>query len=433
LYLSVPFCRSKCTFCNFASGVYPASELPRYVGRLIEGIVGARGRAEGSRLSLPAQVDTIYFGGGTPSILSAGQLRSIFAAISEQFDLLKGVEITLEAAPAMLADDLLAAAVEAGVNRISFGVQTFVDAEARSVGRLHTAAQALNDLERARRAGVRSVSVDLIAGLPGQTEASWRRSLEVVGEAAPEHASVYMLEVDEDSRLGGEMLLGGTRYGAGLTPSDDAVADFYVEACSVLDGHGLAQYEISNFARPGQVSRHNLRYWERRPYLGLGLDAHSMLRGAAGGTPPMNGAMRQNGAMRAMPAPAGQAIWPGGAVRFGTTDELQGYLDGGTGWGEVHRLTAVEELEEAWFLGLRANAGVSLAALRAEFGWAAVGRCEPVLERLAEDGLIRRGVDGVALTPRGRMLSNEVFASFLGITETCAEASEIPSLSAGAR
>ncbi len=377
--------------------------------------------AGGERLMLPEQVDTIYFGGGTPSILSAGQLRTVFAGIRERFVIEADAEITLEAAPAMLADELLEAAVEVGVNRISFGVQSFVDAEARAVGRLHTAAQALDDLGRARRTGIGSVSVDLIAGLPGQTEASWRHSLEVLGEAAPEHASVYMLEVDEDSRLGGEMLLGGTRYGAGLTPSDDAVADFYTEACSVLDGQGLTQYEISNFARPGQASRHNLRYWERRPYLGVGLDAHSMLRGASGGLTAGKWLLD------------GQTVWPGGAVRFGTTDELQSYLDEGTGWGEVHRLSAAEEMEEAWFVGLRMNRGVSLAALRAEFGRAAVESCEPVLERLAEDGLIVCEADCVTLTERGRMLSNEVFASFLGIAETCAEGSEIPTLAAAAR
>jgi oxygen-independent coproporphyrinogen-3 oxidase len=323
----------------------------------------------------------------------------------ENFELEPGAEITLEAAPAFLADDLLATAVELGVTRISFGVQSFVDAEARATGRLHTAAQALEDIARARRAGL-AVSIDLIAGLPGQTAQSWRRSLATLAEAGPDHASIYMLEVDEDSRLGDEMLLGGTRYGAGLTPSDDAVAEFYAEACVALDAHGLRQYEISNFARAGCESRHNLRYWLRQPYLGVGLDAHSMLRTSAGQ-----------------------------AVRFGTTDLLAEYFDsrGGAGLDELDRLSVEEEIEEAWFLGLRRNAGVSLAALRAEFGEAAVECFTPVLDELVRDGLIQFGTDCPALTPRGRMLSNDVFARLLGVVKTSWDASFVPAEAAAAR
>ena len=390
LYLSVPFCRSKCTFCNFASDVYPASELPRYVERLAGEIGSARRWAEEEGLAVPARVDTIYLGGGTPSILSPAQLASVFAVLREHFTVAPGAEITLEAAPGMLADDLIAAAVEVGVTRISFGVQTFVDAEARSVGRLHTAAQALEDVARARSAGL-AVSLDLIAGLPGQTEASWLRSLATLAEAAPEHASIYMLEVDEDSRLGAEMLLGGMRYGARLTPSDDAIADLYTEGCRTLAAAGLAQYEISNFARPSCESLHNLRYWKRQPYLGFGLDAHSMQRASNGR-----------------------------AVRFGTSDDLHQYLEPAaagqrSGWGELHVLGAEEELEEAWFLGLRRNAGVSLRDLRAEFGEPAVRACEPTLAGLEEDGLVRIHSGSIALTDRGRMLANDVFSRFLGI------------------
>ena len=284
--------------------------------------------------------------------------------------------------------------------------------------------------------------MDLIAGLPGQTEASWRHSLAMLGQAAPEHASIYMLEVDEDSRLGGEMLLGGTRYGAGLTPSDDTVADFYTEACSVLAAQGLAQYEISNFARPGQESRHNLRYWQRRPYLGVGLDAHSMLHSAAGdptldphalqaSRPATTSAMRRKWPL------AAQAVLPGAPVRFGTTDVLGSYLAGNTSWNDLHRLTPAEELEEAWFLGLRLTAGVSLASLGQEFGPAAIEACTPVLAQLAEDGLLTLAADRAALTDRGRMLSNEVFASLVGRAEarpeTGNESSEIPTLAAPAR
>jgi oxygen-independent coproporphyrinogen-3 oxidase len=395
LYLSIPFCRSKCTFCNFASGVYPASDIPRYVARLAADLRHARARAQALALVVPQQVDSVYFGGGTPSILTPGQLLACFRAIRDCFTILPDAEITIEAAPGFLADEVLEAAAEAGVNRISFGVQTFIDAEAHATGRLHAAAQALADLARVQRAGM-SVSADLIAGLPGQNRATWQHSLETLIEAAPEHASIYMLEVDDDSRLGGEMLLGGTRYGAGLTPSDDLVADFYAEACETLSTHGLAQYEISNFARPGHQSRHNLRYWQRRPYLGLGLDASSMLRTVTGQP-----------------------------VRFTTPDDLETYLtDPSNPVTDLHTLDQAEELEEAWFLGLRRNQGVSLDALRAEFSPFAVDAFLPVLKELASIGLLQFADHQVALTARGRLLSNEVFTRFLDRPEEAQISSE---------
>ena len=401
LYLSVPFCRSKCTFCNFASGVYPASKLQPYLSRLLGDLAGAPHLARAAGLRLPQEVDTVYLGGGTPSVLTGAQLRTIFTSIRERFAVAANAEITLEAAPATLTDDLLAAALEAGVTRISFGVQTFVDAEARAIGRLHTSAQAFEDLARIRAMGFAS-SVDLIAGLPGQTERSWQQSLAALAEARPEHASIYMLEVDQGSRLGGEMLLGGSRYGAALAPSDDAVADFYLQASEALEAQGLGQYEISNFARPGQQSRHNLRYWRRRPYLGVGLDAHSMLRDEQGR-----------------------------AVRFGSGDDLDTYLkvanslDDSPGgapaterpWRDLEPLDQAAELEEAWFLGLRCTDGVRLGELEAEFGSQALVPCLPVIEALVYDGLLTSMEGCVCLTARGRLLSNDVFAAFLGLAQ----------------
>jgi oxygen-independent coproporphyrinogen-3 oxidase len=164
------------------------------------------------------------------------------------------------------------------VNRVSFGVQSFVDAESRAVGRLHTAADCLVDIQRVRAAGIAEISVDLIAGLPGQTAESWEVSLAGVVESGLPHASVYMLEVDEESRLGKELIAGGPRYGARSVPGDEAMTEMYARACAVFAGAGLEQYEISNFARAGHRSRHNLKYWRREAYVGFGLDAHSMLR-----------------------------------------------------------------------------------------------------------------------------------------------------------
>ena len=384
LYLSVPFCRAKCTFCNFASGVYPASAMPAYVAALVAQLRSARCWAAARGLVLPDRVDTIYLGGGTPSLLPPGLVQELFAAIRQEFAVDADAEITLEAAPLQLEAPTLAAALRAGLNRVSFGVQSFVDGEARATARTHSGAEALAELERVRTAGVRHVSADLIAGLPGQTGASWRRSLSMLCAAPLDHASIYMFELDEDSRLGAEALRGGLRYGAALLPREDAVADWYVEACEQLAAAGLAQYEISNFAKNGGRSRHNERYWLRTPYLGCGVDAHSMLRSI-----------------------------DGRAARFAVHDELQPFLAGAT-WQEPNRLTPREELEEAWFLGLRRNAGASIAGLQIAFGAEAVRPFLAVLTELTEHGLTALpDPDTVVLTPRGRLLSNEVFAALL--------------------
>ena len=283
LYFSIPFCRSKCTYCNFASGVFPAAEHERYVDRLIEDMNLARGWASGIGAGLPRLVDTVYLGGGTPSLLSAALIRKLFATLRAHFELYPDAEITMECAPGQLPQATLEALVEAGVNRISLGVQSFVDSESHASGRLHSREVVLGDLGRLRAAGISNINLDLIAGLAGQTFASWNESLAVLSQAGVPHSSVYMLEVDEDSRLGRELLSGGIRYRAGLVPSDDAMVRMYEAAIEQLAAAGLAQYEISNFALPGFESRHNLRYWQRRPYLGLGLDASSALY-AAGAT-----------------------------------------------------------------------------------------------------------------------------------------------------
>ena len=278
LYISIPFCRSKCTYCNFASGVYPASDHGRYVARLVEDLRGSGEWAAKMGVALPRNVDTIYLGGGTPSVLEPDLIAALFGAMREKFAIDQNAEITVECAPGQIADETLDALVEAGVNRVSMGVQSFVDREAQVSGRLHSRAVVLSDLGRLRAAGITNLNVDLIAGLAGQTAASWEESLSVLVDSGVTHASVYMLEVDEDSRLGREMLGGGARYYAELVPTDDAIAQMYERAIERLESAGLKQYEISNFSQPGLSSRHNLRYWKRRPYLGVGLDASSMLR-----------------------------------------------------------------------------------------------------------------------------------------------------------
>lgn len=393
LYISIPFCRSKCTYCNFASGVYPANDHGRYVNRLIEDLRAARAWAARVDAELPRRVDTVYLGGGTPSLLAPELIARLFAAMRAEFDLEPGAEITVECAPGQLVGETLDALAAAGANRVSLGVQSFIDREAAVSGRLHNRAVVLNDIGRLRTAGIANLNVDLIAGLAGQSFASWEESLAVLVDTGVPHASVYMLEVDQDSRLGREMLAHGARYHADVVPTDDAIAQMYSAAIERLGEAGLEQYEISNFSRPGFHSRHNLRYWQRRPYLGLGLDASSMLRAWD---------------------EAGNRSGPRRVLRTTTTDDLQAYL-GGDVPVEADWLTPAQQHEEAWFLGLRLNTGVEVAAVEREFGRALVAPALEAVERLAEAGLLATDGKTVRLIARGQLLSNDVFQEFLGL------------------
>src|SRR5215813_2033505 len=388
IYISVPFCRSKCTYCNFVSGVFSAAQMGRYVERLSGDIACCRSTAREQGGVVPDKVDSIYLGGGTPSLLPPVELRRLFAAVTNEFELAQDTEISAECAPATLTQPILESLVACGVNRVSLGVQSFVNKEAASVARLHTREKVLNDIESLRAAGIRNINVDLIAGLPHQTRESWQYSLEQAIATGVPHISVYMLEVDEDSRLGRELIAGGTRYHAHFVPDDDLTAEFYEAACSELDLKGVRQYEISNFARAGFESRHNLKYWTRQSYLGFGVDAHSML--------PASDTLREQGIE---------------SVRLATTDSFDDFF-------VSQQIKAVpiqreEALEESFFLGLRLNRGVRLAQLRTQFG-NRVASYMPVIEELVSSGLLSLAEDTVQLTPRGRLLSNEVFAKFIG-------------------
>lgn len=395
LYFSIPFCRSKCTYCNFASGVFPASDHARYVDRLIEDLRNAQAQSEKMGVELPRAVDTVYLGGGTPTLLAPPLIARLFAAMRELFDLEENAEITVECAPGQLADATLEALVREGVRRVSLGVQSFTDRELQVSGRLHNRATVLDDLRRLRAAGIANINIDLIAGLAGQTFASWEESLAVLIGAGAPHASIYMLEVDDDSRLGRELLAGGSRYHAELVPNDDLIAHMYETAIESLANAGLPQYEISNFSRPGFESCHNLRYWERRPYLGIGLDAASALRES-------NPASESNDNLGSY------------LMRSTTTDDLKAYL-GSPQPAETAWLSLERQHEEAWFLGLRLNSGVKLASLRHEFGQERVAHAVQTVERLVDDRLLTSDGETVCLTARGRLLSNEVFQMFLDV------------------
>jgi oxygen-independent coproporphyrinogen-3 oxidase len=412
IYISIPFCRTKCSFCNFASGVFSRAVFDRYIGQVCAEIEAADEIASEMGGTLERQVDSIYLGGGTPSVLAADQLVRLFRTLRDRFDVERTAEITVECAPGTITEPVLEALSICGVNRVSLGVQSFVDQECSAVGRLHTRATTLDDIARLRASGIGNIGIDLLAGLPHQTEASWDYSLSETLATGVPHVSVYMLEVDEDSRLGSELLAGGARYHAHFVPDEDQTADLYLAACERLQRGGVHQYEISNFARPVthgiglRDSRHNLKYWNRQPYLGFGVDAHSMLA-------------------------ADEMLVRQGieAVRFATPDSLESYSaaanDGQPLAVRVRQLLssrtlvdAQAALEESFFLGLRLNRGVSLAEIASRFGPEAVGATEPVIDEFIETGLLDRAGERVRLTSRGRLLSNEVFARFLGNQKT---------------
>ena len=381
VYVSVPFCRAKCSFCNFASGVSSPVVIEAYVAKLCQEIDNTPVTAGLLHAELPRTVDTVYFGGGTPSLLEPEQLRRIFAALRQTFNIAPDAEITLEAAPGQIVDAVLAEAQSQGVNRISLGVQSFVDRESSAVGRTHTERDCIDEILRLQAAGLANIGADLIAGLPYQTTASWQHSLRVATSIGLSHLSVYMLEVDEDSRLGREVIAGGQRFHAHGVPADEFSAEFYETASEWLPRHGFPQYEISNFAPSSHHSLHNRKYWQRDPYIGFGLDAHSML------------------------------LRPHGGVRFANADELLQY-------GEKMPPSSTnvfqrEAFEETIFLGLRMNEGVSLAKLRLEFPAELVSPAEAAASELIREGLMVECDGHWQLTLRGRLLSNDVFTNLL--------------------
>ena len=398
VYISIPFCRAKCSYCNFASGVFGGERMAAYVKQLTAEVRASSDRCVAWGGALPEVIDSLYFGGGTPSLLEVNQLSSIVKSLNEVFSFDASAEITLECAPGQLTDELLQALPGFGFNRVSLGVQSFVDHEAVAVGRLHTRAITLKEIDRLRAAGIDDINVDLIAGLPHQTRQSWSESISQAIATGVPHLSVYMLDVDEDSRLGREIIAGGTRYGVGMVPNESAIADMYTEACEQFAAAGVAQYEISNFARAGHRSRHNLKYWTRLPYLGFGLDAHSFL--------PTTG---------------------GEAIRIATTDDLTAYLVPNVSDAEsetVTRVSSSEALEEAWFLGLRLNEGVSLTRIAEDFGESALRAFEPILNQAQQQGLMEYDQHRARLTAQGRLFANDVFQRFLGVVTPHEDASK---------
>ena len=360
VYLSYPFCAQKCTYCNFASGVFARQLERRYLEAL---------RAEIAGFAWSWRPETLYLGGGTPSRIKSPDLEALLSAVPGR----PWSEATLEAAPGTLTRELARLWSCLGINRVSLGVQSFVPHEINRTGRRHTAGSVAEEIAILRQAGIDNFNLDLIAGLPGQTLESWRESLDWVERLAAPHVSVYMLEVDQDSRLGREILHHGPRYGAPQAPSEDLTVELYETAIERLGQMGIRQYEISNFARPGLESRHNLKYWRLEPYAGFGADAHSF-----------DGAIRRQN----VESPAEYV------ARFDS------------GQSPCLQSTPAQPLEERFFVGLRLREGIRPT----QQDWRVF---EAPIRRFLGDGLLEADGETLRLTARGVLLSNEVFEEFL--------------------
>lgn len=381
VYIQVPFCQTKCTYCNFHTGVVATSRFAPYVAAVRREISSHAALLAGCGVVLPSArpaVDTVYFGGGTPSLLEPQLLGDVLRAVRETFPC-DFSEVTLEADPETIEPAKAAHWAADGINRISFGSQSFVDEELKAAGRMHRSADIHRAVPILREAGIGNISFDLIAGLPKQTHASWRYSLTEAIALSPEHISIYMMEIDEGSRLGLEVLKGGARYSARDLPSEEAMAEFYELAQAQLRSAGYEQYEISNWAKPGFASRHNLKYWQRDPYFGFGAGAHSF----------------------------------SGSQRWANMHDAAAYVSaiesGKAAVESLEPVTRESALEEELFLGLRQLAGIDLARIERDY---AVSLGDKV-GRLASNGMVERDGNILRLSPGKLSISNEALVELL--------------------
>ncbi len=399
LYVHIPFCETKCPYCDFNTYAGIEALMPAYVDALAHEIT-----QWGALLDRPT-LGSVFFGGGTPSYIATNDLVRLMRTIVEVFRLRDDAEVTLEANPSDLTQERVRAMRAAGFNRISVGVQSLDDQELRLLGRRHTASQAVQAMVAARRAGFDNLSLDLMFGLPYQSEASWKRTLKGALRLGTSHVSLYGLTLEPGTPLEADV-----RAGRVPEPDPDIAAEMYLHAQEALASAGYQQYEISNWARPGHTSRHNLTYWRNRPYLGVGPGAHSYL--FANGTPALDG------------------VGPNGA-RFAGIPSPRGYMDRVAKWqapqgplgGDVLRsagfLTSVELLDDAqamgetMMMGLRLNAGVANDAFRARFGRSIAEAFPHPVDDCLELGLLEWHDDSLRLTEYGRLLGNEAFHRFL--------------------
>ena len=370
VYVHIPFCSAICNYCNFNRGLFDAGLKDRYIAAL---------RTEIAINSDGSLVDSIFFGGGTPSLLEPREIADLICACDQGFAVSDDVEITLEANPETVLQQRLSAFRDAGINRLSYGVQSFRDEELQRLSRLHSADRAREAFEMARAAGFSNVSLDLMMWLPQQTTAEWLESVEGLIALNPEHASLYLLEIYPNAPLRDAM----ARARWSVAPDDDA-AEMYLQAMERLDAAGYRQYEISNVARPGCESRHNLKYWSDGEWIGFGCGAHSTR----------------------------------GGVRWKNISSTEEYISavgrGAPPATERRVLSPQERLEEALFTGLRLTAGVDVEGMKKRHDadiWALYGE---ELQPFVDQGLVIYDGRRVRLTRAGMLLANEIMTVFIG-------------------
>ncbi len=392
LYVHVPFCAAICNYCNFNRGLFDADLKARYVTALLaeignnaeprgESAIATHSAIRNRRSAIsppPPAADTIYFGGGTPSLLEPDEIARIVRACEDAFDLASDREVTIEANPESVSAPRLAAYRDAGVTRLSFGVQSFRDEELRRLSRLHGADRAREAVAEARAAGFDNVSLDLMMWLPGQRVAEWLESVDAAIALEPEHLSLYLLEVYPNAPLKDEM----ARASWSQAPDEDAAA-MYLEAMSRLDAAGFEQYEISNVARSGRRSRHNLKYWTDGEWLGFGCGAHSTSDGVR---------------------------WKNVAS---TADYIDAVSRGTSPAVDVRRLDPAERLGDALFTGLRLVDGIDTNAIQSRYGVDVWRRFGADLERFVDAGYLRHEGARLALTRQGMLLAHEVMTVFV--------------------
>lgn len=376
LYIHIPFCSAICNYCNFNRGLFDGSLKERYLAALEREI---RGGPRGER------ADTIFFGGGTPSLLDPSEIGRIITACRETFDLAGDTEITLETNPETSSSVRMEQFRVAGVNRVSFGVQSFREPELRRLGRIHTADRARAAVKEARRAGFDNVSLDLMMWLPEQTQEDWRWNVEELIAVGPDHASLYLLELYPNAPLKEDM----ARAGWSQAPDEDA-AEMYVWSLERLGRAGYRQYEISNVARPGREARHNLKYWQDGEWLGFGCGAHS----TRGGVRWKNVSSTEEYVARIHPS------GPRGGLRMDIVADRR-------------VLTPGERLEEALFTGLRLTDGLDLESIAGRYGVDVWGKYGPALEPFLRDGLLIRQGARLRLSREGMLLANEILQVFV--------------------
>jgi len=387
IYIHIPFCERKCTYCNFNTTDFFKPLSARYIDAVAREIT-----FWGHHLAHPSgnrfPVDTIYIGGGTPSIVDAEQLALVIETCREAFDVAPDSEVTIEINPATLSREKADRWLSAGINRASVGVQSFIDDELVALSRTHTSDDARRTIDLLRETGFQNISLDLIAGLPGQDLASWEFNLGEALAINPEHLSLYMLDLKEGTQLYAQL-----KRGHRPQPDDDLAAEMYRLISGATQDAGYEHYEISNFARVDSRqsatgispfrSRHNSKYWTGAAYYGIGCGAHSYDLSAR---------------------------W----VNVAKTETYIERIDAqGNAISERNELSEEDRAAEALFMGLRLSEGIDLTAFRSEYGVDVLARYGGELPRLADAGLIEIGGGRLVLTDAGRLLSNEVFVSFL--------------------